>query len=47
MSTKPTAKFGIVFDIDGVLMKSDRAIPEAAGALNLLHDHEECVPRQF
>ena len=37
------AKFGIVFDIDGVLMKSDRAIPEACGALDLLHSHPEYV----
>ena len=35
------AKFGIVFDIDGVLMKSDKAIPEARGALDLLHSHPE------
>jgi HAD superfamily hydrolase (TIGR01456 family) len=35
------AKFGIVFDIDGVLMKSDKAIPEARGALDLLHSHPD------
>jgi hypothetical protein len=32
-----SARFGVVFDIDGVLMKSDKAIPEAHGALDLLH----------
>ena len=37
------AKFGVVFDIDGVLMKSDKAIPEARGALNLLNDHPKYV----
>lgn len=37
------ANFGIVFDIDGVLMKSDKAIPEAHGALNLLQDNPEYV----
>lgn len=31
-----TADFGIAFDIDGVLMKSDKAIPEALGTLNKL-----------
>lgn len=38
-----SSSFGIVFDIDGVLMKSDRAIPEALGALDLLHEHPEYV----
>jgi ribonucleotide monophosphatase NagD (HAD superfamily) len=38
-----SAKFGVVFDIDGVLMKSDKAIPEARGALNLLHEHPKYV----
>lgn len=37
------ANFGVVFDIDGVLMKSDKAIPEALGALNILHNHPEYV----
>ncbi|EFA75173.1 hypothetical protein PPL_11247 [Heterostelium album PN500] len=37
--------FGIVFDIDGVLMKDGVTIPTAIKALNMLHDPETSEPR--
>jgi ribonucleotide monophosphatase NagD (HAD superfamily) len=36
MQNTTSEPFGIVFDIDGVLLKSHKAIPEAKEALQLL-----------